>query len=87
MLALPDPAVSAIRRPAGVDLSVRIVHEQSRALSVLRGVVQPDSVSIDAGAMVTAWIGNGIGYSATADLSPEGLQSAADRAVHWARLV
>ncbi|MBP8309401.1 MAG: TldD/PmbA family protein [Burkholderiaceae bacterium] len=56
-------------------------------MSVLRGVVQPDSVSIDAGAMVTAWIGNGVGYSATADLSPEGLQSAADRAVHWARLV
>lgn len=86
-MALPDPAVSAVRKPPGVDLSIRIVHEQNRALGVVRGVVQPDAITMDAGAMVTAWTGHGIGYAASADLSPAGLQAAADRAIHWARLV
>jgi len=82
-----DAAVLAISRPPGVDLSVRIVRERSRSLAVLRGVVQPDTVAEDAGAMVCAWWGHGVGYAATADLSREGLQAAADRAIEWARQV
>ena len=38
------------------------------------------------GAMVTAVIDQGIGFSATADLSPEGLQQAADHAYALAQL-
>jgi predicted Zn-dependent protease len=80
-----DAAVAALRAPAGVALSVRLVEEESRTLSVLRGVLQPLASVVDCGAMVTAWLPGGTGYCATADLRGEGLQAAADRAVEWAR--
>ena len=81
----PDAAPRTLRAPPGVALSVRLVEEESRTLSVLRGVLQPLSSVVDCGAMVTAWLPGGTGYCATADLSAEGLQAAADRAVQWAR--
>ncbi len=76
-----------LQAPPGASIAVRVVDETSRSYAVLRGVVQPDSLARDTGAMVTAWLGSGVGYAATADLSPAGLQEAADRAVHWARVV
>ncbi len=75
------------RWAADADLSVRVVRQRSRQWRVLRGVVQPDALVIDVGAMITAYVGHGIGYAATADLSDAGLQAAAQRAVSWAREV
>jgi len=51
---------------------------------VVRGVVQPAQLAIDRGAMVSVWIDGEIGYCASADLSANGLQAAADRAARWA---
>ena len=83
---LPD-RLPALRCPRGASLSVRMVVERQHQLQVLRGVVQPDAVTLDAGAMVTAWHGGGVGYAASADLSAAGLQAAADRALAWAATV
>ncbi len=81
-----DAAVAALRAPPGVALSVRLVEEESRTLSVLRGVLQPLASVVDCGAMVTAWLPGGTGYCATADLRAASLQAATDRAVEWARV-
>lgn len=78
-------AVAALRAPPGVSLSVRLVEEESVALAVVRGVLQPLHSRIDAGAMVTAWLPGGIGHAAGADLRTESLQAAAERATAWAR--
>ena len=82
-----DVAALSLRKPPGACLAIRVVNERAHGLQVLRGVVQPDSVVLDAGAMVTAWHGQGVGYCATADLSRDGLQAAADRALGWAAIV
>jgi predicted Zn-dependent protease len=80
---LPE-SIPHLRLPAGARVAVRCVAEQGRQLQVLRGVVQPDAATLDAGAMLTVWHAGGVGYAASADLSPSGLQAAADRALGWA---
>src|SRR5512139_167646 len=64
--------------------SVRIVEERAESLSVRRNVVQPAGTSADVGVMITVIDGGGTGYAATCDLTPAGLQSAAERATRWA---
>lgn len=86
-MTLLDPSALVLRKPPQANLSVRVVRERVHNLQVVRGVVQPDAVLRDAGAMVTAWLGHGIGYCATANLSRDGLQAAADVALQWAAIV
>ena len=68
-------------------MSVRVVEEASERLSIRRGVVQPVALGRDLGAMVTVRVAGGIGYCASADLSPAALAQAARCALHWARQV
>jgi predicted Zn-dependent protease len=67
-------------------LTVRVVDESSERLLVRRSIACPIETSADRGAMVTAWRRQGVGYCATADLSADGLQRAADEAGHWAAI-
>ena len=67
-------------------LTVRVVDESSERLLVRRSIACPIETSADRGAMVTAWRRQGVGYCATADLSADGLQRAADEADHWAAI-
>jgi predicted Zn-dependent protease len=71
--------------PAAEYCSLRFVRERHEALSVRRDVLEPVSMSDDAGAMVTVADGGGVGYAATCDLSAAGLRRAAARAHAWAR--
>ncbi len=71
--------------PADVDYaSVRFSEERGEYLSVRRGVVEPVTTSLDAGVMITVWVGGGHGYAATSDLTSDGLAAAAARAKEWA---
>lgn len=71
--------------PDGIDeATVRVVDEEAEWLTVRQGVVEPPSSTFDRGAMVTVWAGGGLGYAATADLRPEGLQAALETAKAWA---
>lgn len=65
--------------------SLRVVDERIEDHEVRDDVVQPLRTSRDRGAMLTAWVGAGAGYAATADLSPAGLQAALERASERAR--
>lgn len=58
--------------------SLRVVDEHVEDHSVRNDVVQPLRAVHERGAMVTAWVGAGAGYVATADLSTVGLQCALD---------
>lgn len=73
-----------LRVPAGASLDVRVVDETSRSFDVVRGVVEPFHSTSDSGAMLTVRVPGGIGYAATAALSVEALQDAANRAHRWA---
>ncbi len=64
--------------------SLRTADECAQTYAVRKNVAQPPSASRDRGAMLTAWSEGGCGYAATSDLSRAGLQSALDRAAHWA---
>ena len=70
--------------PAVEFCSLRRVHTISEHLAVRRGVVQPVHRSEDQGVMVTVYDG-GLGYAATADLSPTGLRAAINTARTWAQ--
>jgi predicted Zn-dependent protease len=72
--------------PAADQCTIRIVEESSIWTSVRRDVPEPVARSTDMGAMVTAALGDGIGYAATSDLSEPGLKGAAERALQWARV-
>ena len=73
--------------PAGLDhASLRVVDEHSHTTRVRQDIVEPADRAIDRGGMVTAVVGNGIGYAATSDLSEVGLRAAIERAAEWARL-
>src|SRR3982074_1700190 len=72
-------------RSAADFWSLRIVDENAQTFAVRKNVAQPPAASRDRGAMLTAWADGGCGYAATSDLSRSGLQSALDRAEHWAR--
>ena len=65
--------------------SVRRHDERRQTLSVRQDTVEPPSLSLDRGAMVSAIVDGGYGYCATSDLSAAGLQAALDRATEWAR--
>ena len=67
-------------------MSLRLVEERSESLALVRGVLQPVSLSIDRGAMLTVWLDGEAGYCATADLSARGLLQAAERAADRARM-
>lgn len=70
--------------PPADFVSLRLVHDRREGLSVRRGVVQPPSLWVDRGAMVTVIDSGGIGYAATSDLSFAGLYQAAREAHRWA---
>jgi len=78
---------TAFRRaaPAADYWSLRLVSEETEHLAVRQGVTEPSVLGTSQGAMITLVQGGGIGYGATADLSPAGLAAAWDRAAHWAR--
>jgi predicted Zn-dependent protease len=65
--------------------SLRLVEERDEHVSVRRGVLQPVTRSLDAGAMITVVDGTGMGYGATSDLTASGLRRAAEQALAWAR--
>ncbi|MEA3084521.1 MAG: hypothetical protein QOC89_2218 [Paraburkholderia sp.] len=56
--------------------SLRIVDEQVDDHEVRNDIAQPMRTVRDRGAMLTAWVGAGAGYAATANLSAAGLQEA-----------
>src|SRR5688572_14205956 len=64
--------------------SLRYHAESRETLAVRQDTVEPPSLSLDRGAMLTALTEGGYGYCATSDVSPAGLQSALDRATRWA---
>ena len=64
--------------------SLRFVEETCESFSVQRNVQQPWAVSTDRGVMASVYAGGGYGYAATADMSPQGLRNALQRAQAWA---
>jgi predicted Zn-dependent protease len=66
-------------------ITLRAVSERQETLLVRRGRVQPIETLLDAGVMVTVWLRHGMGYCATACREPAAIQSAAERALEWAR--
>jgi predicted Zn-dependent protease len=64
--------------------SLRFVDERSTYVCVRQNVAEAPRLHRDRGAMLTVYDGSGYGYAATADLSPQGLQQALDRARDWA---
>ena len=64
--------------------SLRRHEEKHEFLSVRQDTLEPPSISIDRGAMLTAVVDGGYGYCATSDLSQAGLQAALDKATAWA---
>jgi predicted Zn-dependent protease len=70
--------------PAADFCSLRWVKERNQWLKVRRNVVEPPTLRIDEGMMVTVVRGGGLGYAATPDLSRHGLRQAIERACRWA---
>jgi predicted Zn-dependent protease len=64
--------------------SLRVVDETTNSLTVRQDVLQPVSMSLDHGAMITVVHRGGYGYAATSDLSAAGLKAAMERACAWA---
>ena len=81
---LTPPKLSALNCDAQF-WSLRLVEERVASYSVRKNVAQPPSFLVDRGAMLTVHDRGGLGYAATSDLSPAGLQAALDRACRWAR--
>ncbi|MGD8931573.1 MAG: TldD/PmbA family protein, partial [Chromatiales bacterium] len=71
--------------PAVDAWSLRLVEFHQEGLVVRQGILQPLTTGLGRGAMLTVIEGSGIGYAATADLSPRGLKRAAAQARDWAR--
>ncbi|MFM9885681.1 MAG: TldD/PmbA family protein [Burkholderiales bacterium] len=81
-----DLRIAAAHLRADVSYwSVRWQEQATERLDVHSDVVQPPTLSVDRGAMVTAVTESGYGYAATSDCSRSGLQAALDRASEWAR--
>jgi hypothetical protein len=80
---------SAQCRLAELSQCVPVLAGRRRAkpgpFSVRRGIAEPLAESADTGVMLTVIQGGGLGYAATADLSPGGLQLALDEAIEWAK--
>jgi len=80
-------AVPFRRAAAAADYwSLRLVHEETEHLAVRQGVTEPSVLGSSLGAFITLVRGGGIGYGATSDLSPAGLDAAWERAARWAEL-
>ncbi len=73
-------------RLADADLSVRWLSDRSERLAIVRGVLLPGAQQREQGVMLTAYWRKGIGYAATADLSAQGLSTAAQCALDWAKI-
>src|SRR5690349_17872442 len=65
--------------------SLRFVHERTESFAVRKNVPLPWSLSDDRGVMASVYADGGYGYAATADLSPDGLRAALERAAALAR--
>jgi predicted Zn-dependent protease len=72
--------------PAVDFCSLRVLDEHSEEIVVRQDVLQPLSMSVDRGAMVTIMHRGGYGYAATSDLSAAGLKDAIARAQSWAEV-
>lgn len=72
------------RCPAVPYWSLRLVDDTSEFIRVRQGVLQPLEQHCSVGAFVTVQEHHGIGYAATSDLSPDGLQKAFAQARQWA---
>lgn len=87
MTAVELPALELPAPPSrGARVTVRQVGEHAERLLVRRSVAEPIELSSDLGCMVTVWPRHGVGYCATACLSPASLRRAAQVADEWARL-
>jgi predicted Zn-dependent protease len=84
---MPDSIRGRFRalRSSAPYWSLRYVEETRELLAVRQDTLEPPSLSIDRGAMLTAISAGGYGYCATSDLSAAGLQAALDRAAAWAQ--
>ncbi len=70
--------------PAVDFCALRVLDERSEEIMVRQNILQPLSISVDRGAMVTIIHRGGYGYAATSDLSAAGLKDAIARAKAWA---
>lgn len=71
--------------PKTVDFaSLRLHQDREERLSVRQDVLEPPSLALDLGAMLTVHHKGGTGYAATSDLSVSGLRAAFDIALAWA---
>lgn len=72
--------------PSEVYCSLRFVAERAVQLRVRQNIVQPISSAYDAGIMVTVHEQGATGYSATSDISAQGIRTAIAQARSWAQL-
>ena len=63
--------------------SFRFVNKYSNVLSVTRNVLEPIEIIEDEGLMVTVIHNGGFGYSATSNLTKEGILKATNEAKSW----
>lgn len=91
----PKPGADALRAiarrfadaaPACDYWTLRLVDETYEGLAVRDDVAEPSSIGASRGAMITLVTDGGVGYAATADLSPAGLAAAAGHAAASAAL-
>ncbi|MFO1284997.1 MAG: TldD/PmbA family protein [Burkholderiales bacterium] len=64
--------------------SLRFVDRLATTWTVRKNVALPPSIVRDRGVMATVYAGGGLGYSATSDLSVQGIDGALQRARAWA---
>lgn len=84
-----NPSISALFRSLlpRVDFCfMRYVECSAQHLSVRQDVAEPIGNQLSRGAHITVLNKGGSGYAATCDLSRAGLQSALERAMHWAEI-
>ncbi len=79
---LADRVPAALRGPA--EWTLRLVDERSQWLAFRQDILQPVRNTQSRGAMLTVFLGGGLGYAATSDLSRDGIEEAARRALGWA---
>lgn len=72
--------------PSDIYCSMRFITERNVHLCVRQNIVQPITSSHDVGIMITAHELGATGYSATSDISAQGIRRALDQALEWARL-
>lgn len=64
---------------------LRLVERRYQGLAVRQGILQPIHNLHSSGALISLIQGNGYGYAATCDLSPQGLIHALRHALDWSR--